>query len=38
MLVITRVPFAWVLPMFAGIGGLLVLRGLIGVVLVSRRA
>ncbi|HET9801877.1 MAG TPA: hypothetical protein VFP96_01450, partial [Candidatus Acidoferrum sp.] len=28
MLVLTRVPFEWVAPMFAAIGGLLVVRGL----------
>jgi len=38
MLVISRVPFAWVLPMFAAVGGVLVLRGLVGVVLVSKKA
>jgi len=37
MLVMTRVPFAWLTPMFAAVGGLLVLRGLAAVVLVSRR-
>jgi cytochrome c biogenesis protein ResB len=37
MLAMTRVPFALVMPMFAAVGGLLVLRGLTGVVLVSRR-
>ena len=38
MLVISRVPFGWVLPLFAATGGLLVLRGLAGCVLVSRRS
>ena len=38
MLVISRAPFAWVLPLFAAVGGLLVLRGLAGCVLVSRRS
>jgi len=38
MLVLSRVPFAWVLPMFAAVGGVLVVRGLVGVVLVSRKA
>lgn len=38
MLVISRAPFAWVLPMFATAGGVLVLRGLVGVVLVARKA
>ena len=37
MLVLTRVPFEWVTPMFAAIGGLLVVRGLAGVVLSTRR-
>jgi hypothetical protein len=37
MLVISRAPFAWVMPLFAATGGLLVLRGLVGCVLVSRR-
>jgi hypothetical protein len=37
MLVISRVPFPWVMPLFAATGGLLVLRGLAGCVLVSRR-
>jgi uncharacterized membrane protein HdeD (DUF308 family) len=37
MLVLTRVPFGWVTPMFATVGGLFVLRGLVAVVLVSRR-
>jgi len=31
------VPFEWVTPMFATLGGLFVLRGLAAVVLVSRR-
>ena len=38
MLMISRAPFAWVLPMFAAAGAVLVLRGLVGVVLASRRA
>jgi hypothetical protein len=38
MLVISRAPFAWVTPLFAATGGLLVLRGLVGCVLVSRRS
>jgi len=38
MLVISHVPFAWVLPMFAAVGGVLVFRGLVGVVLVSKKA
>ena len=38
MLVISRAPFAWVLPLFAAVGGILVLRGLAGCVLVSRRS
>ena len=38
MLVISRVPFEWVTPLFAAAGGLLVLRGLVGCVLVSRRS
>jgi len=37
MLVLMRVPFEWVTPMFATLGGLFVLRGLAAVVLVSRR-
>jgi len=37
MLVLTKVPFGWVTPMFATLGGLFVSRGLAGVVLVSRR-
>jgi hypothetical protein len=37
MLVIIRAPFNYVLPLFAAAGGLLVLRGLVGGVLVSRR-
>ena len=37
MLVLTKVPFEWVRPMFATLGGLFVLRGLAAVVLVSRR-
>jgi len=38
MLVISRAPFNWVLPLFAAAGGLLILRGLVGSVLVSRRS
>jgi len=38
MLVISHAPFAWVTLLFAAIGGLLVLRGLVGCVLVSRRS
>lgn len=38
MLVISKAPFNWVLPLFAAAGGLLVLRGLVGCVLVSRRS
>ncbi len=38
MLVLTRVPFEWVTPMFAAIGGLLVARGLVGVLLATRGA
>lgn len=38
MLVLTRVPFEWVAPMFAAIGGLLVVRGLVGVFLATRSA
>ena len=37
MLVIYRAPLAWVLPMFAAVGGVLVLRGLVGVVLVAKK-
>jgi len=37
MLVLMRVPFELVTPMFAAVGGLFVLRGLVAVVLVSRR-
>jgi len=37
MLVLIRVPFEWVTPMFATLGGLFVLRGLVAIVLVSRR-
>ncbi len=37
MLVLMRVPFEWVTPMFAAVGGLFVLRGLLAIVLVSRR-
>jgi len=37
MLVLTRVPFEWVTPMFAAIGGLLVARGLVGVLLATLR-
>jgi hypothetical protein len=36
MLVISRVPFAWVGPMLAAVGGLLVLRGMIGAFLIFR--
>jgi len=36
MLVISRVPFAWVGPMLAAGGGLLVLRGMIGAFLIFR--
>src|SRR5262249_34689 len=36
MLVLTRVPFEWVTPLFAAIGGLLVARGLVGVLLAVR--
>lgn len=36
MLVLTRVPFEWVTPMFASIGGLLVARGLAGILLATR--
>ena len=38
MVVLTRVPFEWVAPMFAAIGGLLVVRGLVGVFLATRSA
>jgi hypothetical protein len=38
MLALTRVPFHFVTPLFAAAGGLLVLRGLVGCVLVSRRS
>jgi hypothetical protein len=38
MLVIIRAPFNYVLPLFAAAGGVLVLRGLVGCVLVSRRS
>jgi len=38
MLVISRVPFAWVGPMLAAGGGLLVLRGMIGAFLIFRPA
>ena len=38
MLVIIRAPFNYVLTLFAAVGGLLVLRGLVGCVLVSRRS
>jgi hypothetical protein len=38
MLMLIRVPFEFVTPMFAMIGGLLVLRGLVGVALATRRA
>ena len=37
MLVLMRVPFELVTQMFAAVGGLFVLRGLVAVVLVSRR-
>ena len=37
MLVISKTPFAWVLPLFAAAGGVLVLRGVVGGVLVSRQ-
>jgi len=37
MLVLTRVPFGWVTAMFAAVGGLFVGRGLVAIVLVSRR-
>ena len=37
MLAIIRAPFSYVLPLFAATGGVLVLRGLVGCVLVSRR-
>jgi hypothetical protein len=36
MLVISRVPFLWVVPMLAAGGGLLALRGIIGSVLILR--
>lgn len=36
MLAITRVPFAWVGPMLAGGGAILVLRGIIGSILTLR--
>src|SRR5258705_5435737 len=36
MLVISRVPFAWVGPMLAAGGGLLVLRGMIGAFVIFR--
>src|SRR5258708_18343774 len=36
MLVTSRVPFAWVGPMLAAGGGLLVLRGMIGTILIFR--
>jgi hypothetical protein len=36
MLVISRVPFAWVGPLLAGVGVLLVLRGILGSMLVFR--
>ena len=38
MVTLTRVPFEWVAPMFAAIGGLLVARGLVGVMLATRGA
>ncbi|HLZ13246.1 MAG TPA: hypothetical protein VKP58_11725 [Candidatus Acidoferrum sp.] len=37
MLALTRVAFEWVTPLFAAVGGLFVLRGLVAIVLVSRR-
>ena len=36
MLVITRVPFAWVAPMLAAAGGLLALRGIVASALIFR--
>jgi hypothetical protein len=36
MLVISRVPFAWVWPLLAIAGGVLVLRGVVGSVLIYR--
>jgi hypothetical protein len=36
MLVMSRVPFAWVGPMLAACGGLLVLRGMIAALLIFR--
>src|SRR5215467_7422361 len=38
MIVLTRVPFESVTPMFATIGAVLAARGLVGVVLAARRA
>jgi hypothetical protein len=38
MLVVSRVPFNLVMPLFAATGGVLILRGLVGSVLVSRRS
>ena len=38
MIVLIRVPFEWVTPMFAAIGGLLAARGMVGVLLATRRA
>ena len=38
MLVISRVSFNLVMPLFAAAGGVLMLRGLVGSVLVSRRS
>jgi hypothetical protein len=36
VLLISRAPFAYVLPLFAATGGLLILRGLVGTVLALR--
>jgi hypothetical protein len=38
VLVISRVPFKYVTPLFAATGALLVLRGLVGTVLATRKA
>ena len=38
MVVISRVSFNLVMPLFAATGGVLILRGLVGSVLVSRRS
>jgi hypothetical protein len=38
MLVLMRVPFEWVTPMFAAVGGILVLRGVAGMALATRRS